>query len=207
MGVSSVVVPVTTSGPAQPAADPPSQRVAPAHGLRLTLRHQAILVAHCALLLVVLRPYVDTGGRWAYFNATIAALLISPWLLAALVLVFDRPGPLKYWLAPLSLSLLGPILALCYDLNAAASWTANGTPPRILLTVAVNAFFIGSFLVYLRHAGPTTCPTCSRRALVPLYSVSGTTPRTSSTRWCAACGVRLWRRDRGESWQPERRKT
>ena len=189
--------------PDEAAARPSS--VARPHGWRPTLRHQAIVVAYFALLFAGLAPLLESWGRWAAFNATVAALLVSPWLLATLVLLFDRSGPLKHWLAPVLLATFGPMLALGYDLAAVAEWAARGTAPPMAPLVVVNLFFMAAFAYYIRHVGPTTCPTCARRALIPVYYLWGTSMRTRTTRWCAACGASYWRRSRDTPWQRERR--
>jgi hypothetical protein len=194
----SVAVAVAGPGPLVPAARP--------HGFRPTLRHQAIVVAYFALEFALVTPLVRGPSPWACFNAAVAAILVSPWLLASLTLLFDRPGPLKHWLAPMLLSCMGPALALSYDLAVLAELSDGGTPPRMGPLFLVNVFFLTSFAYYVRHVGPTRCPSCSRRTFIPVYHLWGTSPRTRMTRWCAACGAAYWRVSRRSAWAPERRR-
>ena len=175
-------------------------------GFRLTLRHQFILVVAAAVLSSALVPVVESSGSSAAFNALLAALLLAPWALAVAVLALDRAGPLKYWAAPLLLSLFAPASALCYDLSLVAGWISQGLAPRLIPTVLVNVVFGASFVTYLRATWPLGCPACGRRALIPLLHLWGKSPRTTRTRWCAECGSTFWRGPSGP-WRVERRQT
>jgi hypothetical protein len=78
--------------------------------LRLTLRRLSNLVAFVAVIFGVLVPVLQAFGRAGFVNPTPAILLLSPWFLGILILVLDRHGPIKYWTAPILVSLMAPVL-------------------------------------------------------------------------------------------------
>jgi hypothetical protein len=175
-------------------------------GFQPTLRHSMILVAHCALVFSVLGPFIEPASPVAVRDAALAGVLATPWGLAVLVLLFDRRGPLKFWLAPFLFFLFAPLLAACYDGVALIEWAEHGTMPNPAVVLVVNAVCLGSFGLYVKKQGPTACPNCARKALIPWMSLHGQSPRFSRTRWCASCGSRYWRKP-GGPWRPEQRET
>ena len=175
-------------------------------GLRPTLRHWMIVVAHFALAFAILAPVVHQATPAGISNAALATLLFSPWALAVLVLLLDRPGPLKFWAAPLLFVSFSPLVALCYDVVVLVNYLNLQVRPNLGMCLVVNVVFLGAFAVYLAGMGPTSCPGCSRRALIPWMTPWGRVRRFSKTRWCACCGATYWR-DPGEPWRRERRTT
>ena len=149
------------------------------HGLRLTLRHAMILVANFAVLLAVIAPIY--GSRATGWDIALMTGIL-PWsllLLAVLVFILDRPGPMKYWLVDLLCSLFLPAFLLWFDAMSAAAWWMSGDLPvgRPLMLV-LNAGGIYSLRDAIRNL-PGRCPDCGRRSLLPL----------SRHCWCASCGV------------------
>lgn len=173
-------------------------------GLQTTPRQGAIfgLYSAASIAAAVYAPRYGAGG----INVVPVLQLLSPWLLGVALIVFDRPGPLRNWMAPLLLSLFYPTAALCYDAAALADWARFGHAPPWFVPAALNVTCLGGFAIYLHSMYPKRCPTCDRRALIPLLRLGTREKRTSKTRWCACCGAKLWRDDRGQ-WQPERRRT
>jgi hypothetical protein len=173
-------------------------------GLRPTLRHWLIVVVLFALASAILAPVVHQATPAHLTNAALATLLLSPWALAVLILALDRPGPVKFWAAPLLFVSFSPLLALCYDALVLVNYLNYGVKPNPGVCLFVNLVFHGAFVVYLAYMGPTSCPGCGRRALIPWMTLWGRVRRFSKTRWCACCGARYWR-NAGESWKPDRR--
>ncbi len=176
------------------------------HGLRPTIRHQMILVAHFAVLITVVGSLSRSPVLGATLNAPVTALLLSPWILAILILVLDRPGPLKYWLAPVLLMLFAPLVAVSYDVFVVRELVLYERFPRLVPTLLINGLFLPAFALFWIKTSPTRCPACGDRSLIPLMHPWGQSKRTVNTRWCASCGSSYWR-NRGEDWRRERRTT
>jgi hypothetical protein len=175
--------------------------------LRLTLRRQSILVASFALITGVLVPVVSRMGSSGIVNPTLMLLLLTPWVLGMLVLVFDRRGPVKYWAAPLLVSLIAPALIICLNWRVVQTWIVYRTIPGVIPTLVVNFCLIAAFMRFLTRMSPRRCPKCGRWTLIPLRSFRGVEARTANTRWCGSCGAKYWRTDKGEDWKVERRRT
>jgi transcription elongation factor Elf1 len=126
-------------------------------------------------------------------------------LLGVLVLLVERKGPVKYWAAPLLLSLTGPALAIGHDWLLLTSWQKTGTVPNAIVSLALNIVLIGSFSLYFASMYPGSCPRCGHRSLIPLLRF-WTNNRASKTHWCGSCGAKYWR-NRDGLWQKERRST
>ena len=175
-------------------------------GLRLRVRHLLIVVAYFAILLGILVPVLKHYGSSGMINATQAILIVSPWLLGILVLVVERKGPVKYWAAPLLLSLTSPALAICHDWVILDMWRRSGVAPHAIVSLLINFVLIGSFSLFFASMFPGCCPKCGHRSLIPLRDVWGGGRRMSKTRWCGSCGAQYWRDGQG-LWQRERRAT
>jgi hypothetical protein len=173
---------------------------------RLHYRHVAILVMFFAIFLGLLTPMARELGAKRVLNPPMLLLLLAPWLLAVLILVFDRKSPVKFWLAPLLLSLLAPALAIGHDWVVVESWFRFQTIPNFLVTLAFNVLLIGTFTFFMTEMSPRRCPECKRLAMIPLRDFWGPGARTPNTRWCALCGAKYWRTAEGE-WRKERRRT
>jgi hypothetical protein len=175
-------------------------------GFRIHLRHVVILVVFFAAFLGLMIPMVRRLGAAGLCNPPLALLLTAPWLLAVLILILERKSPLKFWLAPLLLSLIAPALAICHDWLILDGWLRLSTVPNLPATLLVNALLIGSFTFFAGDMAPRHCPECKRWAMIPLRGFWGPGIRTPNTRWCAACGAKYWRTTEGE-WREERRRT
>jgi hypothetical protein len=150
--------------------------------LRPTLRHLMILVVHFALLFGLIAPLLR-GGMYGVLTFL---LPLSPPLLSLLVLVFDRPGPAKYWLVGLLASLFLPSLVVWVNLIAALAWILGSRQVGaflLILLLVVNPVGLGS-VVRLARRLPRRCPECGLRSLLPLGG------RSSGLLWCASCGFR-----------------
>jgi hypothetical protein len=145
-------------------------------------------------------------GMGPSIYAPVVILIGSPWLLGFLVLAVERNGPVKYWAAPLLLSLTSPALAVCHNWVTVDLWRRTGELPNVLASLAINAILIGSFSVFFVAMYPGCCPRCGHRSLIPLRKFWGRSNRTLKTRWCGSCGAQYWR-DRQGIWQKERRAT
>jgi hypothetical protein len=120
--------------------------------------------------------------------------------------VVERKGPVKYWAAPLLLSLTAPALAIGHDWFLVDAWQRTGTIPHALLSLVFNILLVGSFSLFFAAMYPDSCPRCGHRSLIPLLRLWGACQRTSQTRWCGSCGAKYWRNREG-IWQKERRAT
>ena len=169
-------------------------------GLQATRRQYWIFGVY-SVVAIAAAAYGRAQGEGS-LNIVPILLLLSPWLLGVALIAFDRPGPLRNWMAPLLLSLFYPIATLWYDAAALSDWARFGHAPPWFLTAALNVTCLGGFAIYLRSLYPRRCPACERRALIPLLRLSKQEKETRKTRWCACCGAKRWRDDRGQ-WQPE----
>ena len=175
-------------------------------GLLPTRRHGAILALYLALLSAVLIPFSALVRVIGEANTTFLVALLSPWLLGTLIVVFDRPGPVRNWAGPLLLSLFYPTLALSYDWVIVAQWVRSGSPPDLRVPLVGNVLLLGGFSMYAASMLPRRCPACNHRSLIPLLRLWRKERRTAKTRWCASCGGKYWK-DRKGVWQEERRRT
>jgi hypothetical protein len=110
--------------------------------------------------------------------------LLIPWLpltlilLSLLILVFDRRGPAKFWLAGLIATLSMPAFVVWVD---GLAWWLDAWRAWAVLLVVCNALGLVA-LVRLAPWLPRRCPECGLRSLLPLGR------RTTGLRWCASCG-------------------
>jgi hypothetical protein len=148
------------------------------HGLRPTLRHLSILVVHAALLSAAASSLLrDPAFRKQAWLLTLLAPLSLP-LLALLVLLFDRPGPAKAWLAGLLGALFVPAMAAW---GVGMAWAAGWPPQTPRAWLALPAVTVAAVLLFARAVRPRLpgrCPDCGLRAVLPI----------SRIRWCAGCG-------------------
>jgi hypothetical protein len=175
-------------------------------GPRSTVRHLLIGVAYFVILFSVILPVLERMGQTGTRGALLGALLLSPPLLAFLVVLIDRDGPIKNWAVLFLLLLLYPALALYHDVTVTVDYVANGRVPSLWATLLLNATFLPATVLYGVKLMPRQCPGCRRRTLIPLRQLFKTDPRTATTGWCASCGGKYWRDAQG-NWNPERRKT
>jgi hypothetical protein len=176
------------------------------YGLLPTRRHGAILALFLALLSAALIPFSALVRVSGGANTPFLVALLVPWLLGTLIVMFDRPGPVRNWAGPLLISLFYPTLALSYDWAIVAQWVRSGSPPDLRVALVGNVALLGGFSLYAASMLPRRCPACGQRGLIPLLRLWRQERRTSKTRWCASCKGMYWR-DRGGVWREERRKT
>jgi hypothetical protein len=169
-------------------------------------RHLLILVVFFGLFVGVVSPAAKFLGTLGILTPPLVLLVAAPWLLGTLILLLAHRSPVKFWAAPLLLSLIAPALAFCHDWLIYQNWLQFRTPPNVAVTFAINMTLIGAFTVYLTAMCPVRCPECQSRALIPLRGLWGSTRRLLKTRWCASCGANYWRNSAGE-WKEERRST
>jgi hypothetical protein len=151
------------------------------HGLRLTLRHLMILVVYFAVLFALIAP-LERGGHYGLMSFL---LPLTPPLLALLVVVFERPGPAKFWFAGVLVSLAFPAFVAWADLIGLFAWTAGVAPGEgWVVLVVLNLFGLASLAWFARRL-PRRCPGCGLKAFLPL---GGRFPRVLW--WCASCGFR-----------------
>ena len=175
-------------------------------GLKTTKRQLWILLLFAVLWILIYAKLTEIHQRTGLINAKPLAVLYTPWLLGVLVILIDRPGPVRNWLGPLLISVFYPTLCLWYDFDASSKWMHHGTAPTWFLLIPMNILVFGGFAVYLARMSPKRCPTCERRALIPLLRLLKQDRRTVNTHWCAACGAKLWKDQEGQ-WQREKRRT
>jgi hypothetical protein len=178
----------------------------PNAGHRFTFRHFLILSVYFAVLFKVVIPLSRYAGGTRIGSIVLGALLLSPPLLALLVALIERPGPLKNWALSLLLCLFFPALVLNHDYAVVRDHLIRGTRPTLWATLLINAVVLTNTLPYIGRMVPRRCPNCRRRTLVPLLRLLKKDKRTAKTCWCASCGADFWK-DRQGTWRPERRKT
>ncbi|MGE3819029.1 MAG: hypothetical protein AB7I30_06300 [Isosphaeraceae bacterium] len=169
-----------------------------------TLRRQMILVAYFGLLFAATASWARRSGPDP--RVVGMALLVSPWLLGGLIAVFDERGPLRNWAALFAFGLFYPAMAVALDVSVAVNAWSAGSTPRLGGLILFNALVGCSTYVFLRRMAPSRCPSCERRAVIPLLRLRGQTVRLKWTHWCGACLRRYWRDARG-AWNEERRQT
>jgi hypothetical protein len=165
-----------------------------------------ILIAYLAILLKFVIPIVTIAGHRTGWSAVTPILLISPPLLALLVMIIERPGPLKNWCVSFLNLLFFPALVLNHDVQSLLDYVHRGTAPALLPMLVLNGMVFAYVLVYRGRLVPNRCPACQRRALIPLMRLFKNEKRSSNTCWCASCGGKFWK-DKEGAWRPERRKT
>jgi hypothetical protein len=173
---------------------------------RLRSRHLAIMVTFLAILVGILMPLAPVLGRLGLLSPRLVLFIAAPWVLGLLVLLIERKSPVKFWAAPLLVSLSAPALVLW--LNSVVVLGSNRMPSgsALLALLFVNTVLIGRFTLYLRDMCPRCCPDCQTRSMIPLRKLLGAEPRLRNTFWCGSCGGTYWRAMTGE-WRKERRQT
>jgi hypothetical protein len=165
------------------------------HGLRPTLRHLLILNAYFAILFAVLLPIsrlpAPLPGAWGRLALYSFALPVSPLIATVLVMLFERPGPVKKWLVALISRLVLPSMALWLDLLVAAQMAAGAYRFKagpFLIVLLLNAFLVMFALIQLPPMIPSKCPRCGTRTLLPVRIYLRSLKGQSEARWCAGCG-------------------
>jgi hypothetical protein len=172
-----------------------------------------ILVVYLAVVFKVIIPLVEGAGKFigdagmnTRANIALTVLLVSPPLLTLLVMLIERPGPLKNWAVSLLFYLFFPALVLNHDCVVAFAYLEGVQPPTLWATLLLNAVMLPHSLAFVRKMVPRPCPSCRRRTLVPLLRPLKKEKRTAKTCWCASCGQKYWKDQEG-TWRVERRKT
>jgi hypothetical protein len=173
---------------------------------RFRFRQILILGLYSAVLLKIILPLIRYAGYTRTGPTVFALVLSSPPLLALLVAMIERPGPLKNWAMSLLLCLFFPALVFYHDVAAVHDYLAYGRRPTLWATLLINTVILTNSLPYVARMVPRPCPNCRRRTLVPLLGMFKRDKRTAKTCWCASCGAKFWK-DREGEWRPERRKT
>jgi hypothetical protein len=179
-----------------------------AHRLRIrfTFRPLLILIAFVAIHLEFIIPALRVAGYQSAWSLVTPLVLASPPLLAALVMIIGRGGPVKNWCVSFLNLVFLPALALAYDGAAVRDYAHHGRTPPFLPTLLLNLVVIAQVLAYRARLIPSRCPNCQRRTLIPLMRLFQNEPRSSNTHWCAVCGGKVWKDTEG-TWRSERRKT
>jgi hypothetical protein len=151
------------------------------YGIHPTLRHLTILVLYFALLSAMLAPALKSES---YLVAGFLLPLSVP-ILAALVMLLDRRGPFKIWLAGVLTLLFLPALVAWIDWIVAVSefgaFVSRVVPVRGAIALLVVINLLGLFSLYrIVVRIPSQCPECRFRAFLPLGRL----------KWCAACGFK-----------------
>jgi hypothetical protein len=175
-------------------------------GFRFHLRHLAILAIFFSVLLGIFTPLARRLGAYGLLNPPLLLVLASPWLLGVLVLLLERRSPVKFWAAPLLLSLMAPALAVGHDWLVLDSWHRLQIAPNLFVTLGLNIGLIGSFTLFVTKMFPSRCPDCRGLTMIPLRGFWGPSLRTPTTRWCASCGAMYWKTSQGD-WKREQRRT
>ena len=176
------------------------------NGLRPNARHGLIFGFYLGLFLLVDCLILATHRAIGGVNVLPLIFMFCIWLLGVLIVLLDRPGPVRNWAGPFLLSLTCPYVALWYDAEVTLHWARSFPVPPWYQLVAVNGLLLGGFALYCRRMYPRTCPSCGLRSLIPLVRLTRPEKRLTRTSWCASCGETHWKDAEG-AWQKERRRT
>ena len=169
-------------------------------------RYGVIFGLYLCLFLLINSVLLATHRAVRGVNVLPLAFLFCMWLFGLLIVLLDRPGPVRNWAGPFLLSLCCPYVAFWYDSEAALYWVLLSRTPAWPQLLTINVLLLGGFAVYFRRMYPKCCPNCSRRSLIPLLRLTRTEKRLARTRWCASCGETHWGDAEG-NWHKERRRT
>src|SRR5258708_2453439 len=103
-------------------------------GIRFLLRHSLIAIAYLVILFKVIIPALRMTGHqraWSFLTPT---LLVSPPLLALLVVIIGRAGPMKNWSVSFLIFLFFPALVLNHDRVALLDYVREGRLPSLWVT-------------------------------------------------------------------------
>jgi hypothetical protein len=138
-------------------------------------------------------------GSWTFL------LLISPWMVGMMIMVFDRKGPVRNWLGATVHSAFYPLALIVYNGAIVEHWRRSGTLSHPVTVVLLNLLLLSCFAFFAHCFWPRRCLSCGQRSLIPLMPFAFREQRSNSTHWCASCGVQYWKKD--GQWVVERRKT
>jgi hypothetical protein len=133
-------------------------------------RHVSILGVAFALFIATLVPVARALAGPRVINPQLLLLVVAPWVLGLLVLMLERSSPVKFWAAPLLLSLSTPALLLWLNSLVVLGWTQMPPPAALSAILLVNVLLIGRFTVFLRDMCPNHCPDCGNLAMLPCAS-------------------------------------
>lgn len=132
-------------------------------------------------------------------------LLISPWILGVMVMLFDRAGPVRNWLGSVVHAVFYPLALIIFNWRVVEQWMRCGWLQEPLIVGALDVVLLASFVFSLYYLTPQRCPSCEQRSLIPLMPWIFREQRSNSTHWCASCGSQYWKYH--GAWEPERRTT
>ena len=138
-------------------------------------------------------------------NSRILVILISPWVLGMMVMIFDRAGPVRNWFGSVVHSVFYPLALITFNWCVVDQWMRYGWLPHPVLVVAVNLLLLACLGFCFRYLRPRRCPSCRRGSMIPLMPWLFRERRSNSTHWCALCGSQYWMKE--GAWEPERRKS
>src|SRR5262249_7502511 len=130
---------------------------------RFTIRHLLILIAYLAILFKFVIPLLAVVGHLTGWSAVTPILLISPPLVGLLVMIIERPGPLKNWCVSFLNVLFFPALVLNQDVHWLLKYVYHGTAPAFLPMLLLNGIVFPFAFVYCGRLVPNRCPSCQRR--------------------------------------------
>src|SRR5262249_7995757 len=99
----------------------------------------AILALGFALFIGILVPVARALERWGVISPQLLLLVVAPWVLGALVLLMERSSPVKFWAAPLLLSLSAPALVLWLNSMVVLGWSQMPSSGTLIVTLLINA--------------------------------------------------------------------
>ena len=179
----------------------PSPRAA---GLSPTLRQLMIGVLAAAPLVagsgwLFRRGFLGETGDVVWLNV---ALIAASWpvpVWAALLLLLDRPGPIRGWTIARALAGWGLVAAAPFLLVDLASLATSGRATIVFpLLPILGLVCLWSSARSLRSVRPGRCPRCGRGGIIAVAATfEGRTIRRDRG-WCAGCGAGYGRVKRGE---------
>lgn len=176
-------------------------------GLKPTLRQVMIVVLWAAIDLagVRLMAEADAFGPRRDVACVVVAMAVAAVpmpLLAILIAVLDRPGPIRDWY--LTLSALGFVGVVCVAILAqepVCYLLTGGFSPYFFLPLLLVPAGVGPIREIWWRVRPGVCASCGRRSVISVRKPgSRLAEMTGLHGWCATCGAAFVRAKVTEPW-------
>lgn len=154
-----------------------------------------ILVLSAATLLAGLTEYWRRG--WLGDRPDVACLIVAiyvaawpvPWTIA-LLLLFDRRGPVRRWYVARSIAAWGIVTAVAFLMADPLSWLLCRQPTAFFPLLPATALgCLLSLPAARRPTQPGRCIRCGQETVIPAATRSVRPNERIEDGWCARCGA------------------